>query len=500
VAESLVIIGAGVAGLAAGCYARMNGYEATIFEMHDKPGGVCTSWQRKGYVFDGCIHWLVGSKEGSSFNRIWKELGAVQGREMVDHDEFMRVEVEGKKLIVYTDVDRLEMHMSELSTLDSAVIEELAGAIRKLSRLDMPPGKPAGREERMRLLKALPGMLGSLPLLRKLNRVTVGEFAQRFSDPILRQAFSEMFDLPELPLSAVVMTLAWLNAQDAGYPIGGSLEFAKAIERRYLDLGGAVRYGSRVQKIVVEGDRAVGVRLEDGSEHRAGAVISAADGHATLFDMLEGRFVDARTRGFYDNWPLWEPLVQVSFGVDMDLSGEPHTVAFKPGKPVVVAGKPRDSLRYRHFCFDPELAPEGKSVVVVFLPSDYDYWAELARDRQRYNAEKERIATEVLDAMDERFPGFRDRVEVKDVATPMTLERYTGNWRGSYEGWMLTRENSKYMVRPMKSTLPGLDGFYMIGQWLRPGGGLPPAAMSGRDVIRAICKKDSRKFTTTEPA
>jgi len=82
----------------------------------------------------------------------------------------------------------------------------------------------------------------------------------------------------------------------------------------------------------------------------------------------------------------------------------------------------------------------------------------------------------------------------------MTLERHTGNWRGSYEGWMLTRENSKYMVRPMKSTLPGLDGFYMIGQWLRPGGGLPPAAMSGRDVIQAICKKDSRKFTTAEPA
>ena len=47
-ADSLVIIGAGVAGLAAGCYARMNGHDASIFEMHDKPGGVCTSWQRKG--------------------------------------------------------------------------------------------------------------------------------------------------------------------------------------------------------------------------------------------------------------------------------------------------------------------------------------------------------------------------------------------------------------------------------------------------------------------
>ena len=86
---SMIIIGAGVAGLSAGCYGRMNGFETTIYEMHDKPGGVCTSWKRKGYVFDGCIHWLVGSRPGSDFNRVWMELGALQGREIVDHEEVL---------------------------------------------------------------------------------------------------------------------------------------------------------------------------------------------------------------------------------------------------------------------------------------------------------------------------------------------------------------------------------------------------------------------------
>ena len=62
--ESLIIIGGGFAGLATGIYARLNGYKTRIFEMHDKPGGLCTSWKRKGYTFDGCIHWLVGSSEG----------------------------------------------------------------------------------------------------------------------------------------------------------------------------------------------------------------------------------------------------------------------------------------------------------------------------------------------------------------------------------------------------------------------------------------------------
>ncbi len=81
--KHILIIGAGIAGLAAGCYARMNGYRATIFEMHDLPGGLCTAWERKGYIFDGCIHYLFGSGEGQPFHRMWQELGAVQNRPML---------------------------------------------------------------------------------------------------------------------------------------------------------------------------------------------------------------------------------------------------------------------------------------------------------------------------------------------------------------------------------------------------------------------------------
>jgi len=104
----------------------------------------------------------------------------------------------------------------------------------------------------------------------------------------------------------------------------------------------------------------------------------------------------------------------------------------------------------------------------------------------------------VIDILDERWPGFKKDVEAVDVATPMTYVRYTANWRGSYEGWLLDEQNRKYMLTGVKKTLPGLDGFYMIGQWLVPGGGLPPAALHGREVTGMICKKDGRKFTTTE--
>ena len=112
--RSIIIIGAGIAGLSAGCYARMNGYRTAIFELHDQPGGLCTSWRRKDYVIDGCLHWLVGSGPASSFYRIWEELGAVQGRKFVDHEEFARVQgKDGKTFIAWTNADQLELYCKQ---------------------------------------------------------------------------------------------------------------------------------------------------------------------------------------------------------------------------------------------------------------------------------------------------------------------------------------------------------------------------------------------------
>jgi len=50
--KSVIIVGAGIAGLSAGCYSMKNGFQTTIFESHSIPGGLCTAWKRKGYTFD----------------------------------------------------------------------------------------------------------------------------------------------------------------------------------------------------------------------------------------------------------------------------------------------------------------------------------------------------------------------------------------------------------------------------------------------------------------
>ena len=82
------------------------------------------------------------------------------------------------------------------------------------------------------------------------------------------------------------------------------------------------------------------------------------------------------------------------------------------------------------------------------------------------------------------------------MATPMTWERYTGNWRGSFQGWL---ETTKTLRMRMSKTLPGLENFYRAGQWVEPGGSTPTAAMSGRNVTQIMCKKDKKKFVTSTP-
>ena len=495
--KSIIVIGAGIAGLSTGCYGQMNGYRTQIFELHDKPGGLCTSWKRKGYTFDGCIHWLVGSGSGTAFHRVWEELGAVQGRRIVDHEEFFRIEgTDGKTLIIYTDVDQLEQHIKELSPTDADFIKEFTDAVRFFSRSDIPLDKPRELCGPLDRLRTMFRMRRFMKPFMKWKKTSVQEFASRFSDQFLREVFPQIIDINDFPMVALLFTLAVMHKRNAGYTIGGSLAFAQAIERRYLDLGGEIHYKSRVEKILVENDHAVGVRLTNGTEHRADMVVSAADGHATIFDMLEGKYVNDKIRGYYDKLPIFQPVIQVSLGVKRDLSGEPHTILYLLEKPVTIAGEERKWLNVKHYCFDPTLTPQGKSAIVVLINSNYDYWKLLSEDRGRYESEKQQIAAEVINQLDKRFPGLKEQVEVVDIATPMTYERYTGNWQGSFEGWLITTET---FGMSMSKTLPGLKSFYMVGQWVEPGGGLPPAALSGRNVIQIICKRDRKQFVAQIP-
>ncbi len=492
--KSIVIIGTGIAGLSAGVYGQMTGYRTTIFEKQDRPGGVCTSWQRDGYTVDGCLEKLLGSAPGTGLYGIWEELGVVRDMRVVNHDELGRVEGEGgETLIIYSDINRLEQHMKQIAPEDIDVIEKFAKGVRTCMRYEPPVEKAP---ELMTFIDKLANMLRMLPLfgLSKWKKVSIQDFAADFRSPFVREAFRTLGDHPDAPMITLMMDLAWQHRKVAGYPVGGSQGFARAIERRYLDLGGRVQYGAPVSTIIVENDQAIGVQLADGSQHLGNTVISAADGRSTIFDMLDGKYVNETIEGYYEKLPVFPPLIQVALGVARSFKGLPHSTNCYLDKPLAIAGKEHRRLNLKVYNFDQSFAPPGKTVLKVTVPTEYEYWKELRENRKRYDEEKEHIADRVVAILDRRFPGLKGEVEMRDVATPITWERYTGNWRGSYEGWLPTTKT--YDLRKVR-TLPDLKNFYMAGQWVEPTGGVANAALSGRNAIQIICKRDRRPFATT---
>jgi len=498
--KTVAIIGAGIAGLSAGCYARMNGYRTILLEAHNLPGGLCTVWKRKGYTFDGCIHWLTGSSPGNSFYELWEELGAVQGRAMHDHDVFLRtVDVGGRSFSLYADPDRLEEHMKSLSPADARPIEQLCGWIRTFTRFEIPIGKPRELMSTFDMLKFVVRHGRQLKLLQRLGEMTLGELAQSFEDPLLAAGLQEAIGV-DSPVFGLVMTMAAMAQRAAGVPAGGSLEFARAIERRYTELGGEIRYGARVTRILEEHGKAVGVELEDGSRIDADVVVSASDLRATLHTLLDGTRQDETHRVLFETGKVYDSCIQASFGIKRVVPELDECLweAFQLEHPLRLGGSDVEWMTAKSYAYDPSLAPEGCSVVTSLLFGGWEFWNRLREDPAAYEAEKERIAAACADAIDARYPGFKSVIEVTDIATPTTFERYTGNWKGTFMTWKLSPQfQRKYGY--VRKTVPGLDNLYIASMWTSPPGGIPGAALAGREVVQILCANDRKRFVATKP-
>ncbi len=156
-------------------------------------------------------------------------------------------------------------------------------------------------------------------------------------------------------------------------PQGGSYEVARHLARLYQSLGGTIYYKSRVSDLVVEGNRATGIVLENGETRRAGHVIWAGDGRTLILEILGGRYLDERVMAMYDGWTPVKPVLHVALGVNRDLSGEPHGILLEVGKPVTVAGRDHRWLSVLHHCFDKSMAQEGKSAVEVWYDTENEY-------------------------------------------------------------------------------------------------------------------------------
>jgi phytoene dehydrogenase-like protein len=487
----VVIIGAGIAGLCAGVYARKSGFDVEIVEMSGSSGGLATNWQRGDYTFETCLQWLLGSNPTSPFHALWKEVFDIDALTFIDREEVLRLETDdGQSVALFTDVDRTERELLRIAPEDRVQIQRLARGIRKLAGFEMPVAADTTIQLAQQLLRAIP----YLSELRVWSHVTLGQLGARFQNPLVRQLVSGGA-ISDASAAALVFSLAWASKRDAGYPIGGSQAVIRSIDQRFRSLGGRIRFRSRVERVLVHEGVAAGVRLAGGEEVIADWVISAADGHSTLFEWIPPEYRDPEAARQYERLKPFPSYLQVSLGVNRNLSQvAPHFTRGLAEPLTIDPGSVLRGVEFRVFNFDPTFAPTGKTAVTCFLPTyNYEYWLNLQKgDAAQYAAKKQAVGDAVIEILDRKVPGLRRDIELVDVSTPVSVIRHTGNWKGSMEGFLPTPDAG---FRKLRMTLPRLRHFVMVGQWVMPGGGLPSGLMTGRDGIRTLCRQSHRPFT-----
>lgn len=489
--KKAVIIGGGVGGLSAGIYGRKAGIDTLILEQHTIPGGLCTTWNRQGYTIDGCVHFIMGSGKGSAFHNIWKELGIFDKldpeKDFVYHEDFFHFQfADGQHVNLSGDMAKLEKDLGSRFPGDAKQIRKFVKAVESLRGFEPPLDLLRGWKN---LLKAASRSWKYAIPLMKWKNTTIKDFASGFKSPELREAFVRLW-YPEYNMLYILLILDWLKRKLAGYPKANSRGFAEILEQKLISEGGRIRYGTKVHRIIVEDSRAVGVELHNGETIMADYIIHAAASPESVKSLLGFDHLEKK------NYPITPPLVHLCFGSGYDFSDYESPscglqLELKPAIRFVGSQMEHEFLLIHIYNFAPSLSPEGKTLVKAVFPSGFDYWNELKRnDSALYDAEKKRVSHLVLEAIGRYFPGFEDSVEMIDVATPETFHRYTKNQEGSLIAWGAVPETPMML----RKTISGIRNLYLAGHWVMPGGGVPQAAMSARQVIQAISMDEGIRF------
>lgn len=484
--KKIQILGGGIAGLTAGIYAQKMGFESHIYEQHSISGGECTGWDRQGFHIDGCIHWLAGTKGGSELGKIWRDIGALGADAIHQPDRFCTAERDGVTVSLYCDIDKLQKHLTMVSPPDKDEIDALCEAIHIIKEPGIPT-MPPDMMNPLELFRLVRGMSDSAKIMKRFQ-LPLADYVQRFHHPAIQQALVSF-----LPASNSAYILPYnmgvLSSGNGGRPAGGSRALARRMTQKYTSMGGEVHLGRKVKRIEVEKNRATGISFSDGTKISGDYLVPTMDTHIILNHLLEGRYPNPKIN-LRDNSPLIYPSlssVYVAFGIDADLSALPQDLSFSVNTPFLFEGQEKTVIPFRHYCYEPDFAPPGKSVGIVLLYGDYDWWENKYRNPDDYRNEKKRLSKALCSALEQHFPELTGKIRPLDVATPMTYKRYCGAWRGAWMSYGTT-PNAKQMIEDGR--IKGVDNLFMAGQWLMPPGGLTIAMLTGKSAIQRLCKKE----------
>lgn len=409
------------------------------------------------------MHWLNGSRKDTSLYKLWENLGAINENTPIRiNDPFAAYNDNGQMVCLYRDPDKLLNHFLSVSPEDAKEVEDLCNEIKNFCKTNMMP--------------------------EKYNNISTLEYTKKFKSLAIRTLLQNL--MPGYNATVLLFILGTLASGDGGYIEGGSLQMARNIVHRFESLGGKIQINVCVQKIIIDGSKAVGVEVKGkGEEIMADAVIVTRDTLSavdTLFDTpLHAPWIDEmrqNTKLMLDTF--------LCIGVEADMSDLPHAMHFSLDEPIVAAGIKSSSFGFYNYASYKGYAPEGCTSITAFHMGDtYDFW-ENAKKSGQYKAEKERFAKIMIDILAQKLPQIKGKIAVWDVAAPLTYERYCGTYKGS---WMtIVGKGDKIVTYPNK--VDGITNLYFAGQRLQPIGGLPAAADSGRRAVQCLCDDTNTLF------
>ena len=512
----VVIIGAGISGLSAGIYAARSGFDVTILEQHNIPGGLSTSWSRKGYYFEGGMHWLTGSSPDMPLNRIWHETGALKDNNPIELRDplYNLIDKNGKELKLYRFLPQMEKALMEYAPEDKTRIKKMCRAVKAFINFHMPVLDEKGCKCRtpvkinpMEFIKMLPAII-RVPGLMNTGFM---EYVSKFHNENLRHLLSSVIGYRYNALS-FIYTLGSFASGDCGYPAGGSIRMANNMLETYKALGGKIFFRTKAENIAGSKELA-GLNLAAGSEVTAGsesaevqesatgagaasgieipadAVIITQDARAAV-DCLFDTMIDEPWVNTMRHEAVTEQNIFIGLGIKADLSRLPYACVFPLNKPFEYAGCKWTELRIYNYAAYKEHAPEGCTTLTCLLIGEsYGFW-KAAKADGTYKAKKEELGQLFVKQLADFIPEVGSELEVIDVATPCTYERYTGSYEGS---WMSVWEKGGKQ-RNYHQSLESVFGVYFAGQRIRMPGGLPIAVYTGRQAVQHICRDFCETF------
>ncbi|MDR1114714.1 MAG: NAD(P)/FAD-dependent oxidoreductase [Tannerella sp.] len=492
--RKVFVVGTGVSGLVAGIYVQLAGLDVEMFESHSVVGGNCTGWNRRGFHIDGCIQWLTGTKPGTGINAIWRTCGSLSDEVQIYNTEKIASTVyDGKTYHLYSDLNRTKRELSAISPEDKVAIRRLIRDIRRFQNLNAPIRRPF---EQMNLLDILPlvwKVLRSGKPEKKTERMTINDYLGEFKSPVIRQLLSCIFPVV-MPVYTLFYSLGIRTSGDGGWPMGGSFEFVKRMQSCFEDSGGTIHCNEAVDRIIVKDGKAVGIRLKNGDrEIFADYIITAVDADMLLNRLLNAQYPDEFFKRRFDESHNYMLLTgtYVGLGVAADLGAYPHNVYVQPEKPLRINDTELRFFNVKLYNYDPKFIRNGKTIMTVLLTeNEFDYWKTLKESsEQEYVREKERIADWVTGGIVRVFPELEGKIEMSDVATSLTFNKYCNSYRGSYMSFIPYGHVKK---RIHKGTIDGIKNLYVAGQCTFPAGGMPLAALSGRFAAQRLLTAEQK--------